>query len=224
MKKIIIARSILQNLEGSNTIFKRSNITFYPASSSEEIFNLHGVNRVDLIITDSALPLMGGARLCSKIREDVDLKYVSIIVVCDETAASRDQCLNAGANAVIQKPVDYGELLWKVSQFLAVPQRKDMRVLLRVTIAGREGDAPFFAQSRDISISGMQLETDRVLTPGDQLTCSVTITHTEITLTCRVERVGETVSGRHRYGVRFINCDTKTLVVIEHFVKAQPQH
>ncbi len=195
----------------------------FPHGSSEEILNLHGVKRADLIIADAALPLMGGAKLCSMIRSDAELKYVSIILVCDETETTLSECRKAGANVVIPKPVDPGELLWKASELLVVPQRKDMRALLRVSIKGLEGDTPFFAQSQNISISGMLLETEHALKPGDRLTCSFNIGHSEITVTGTVVRVEETTSARHRYGVRFIACDKKSLVIIEHFVKAQPR-
>jgi DNA-binding response OmpR family regulator len=222
MKIIIIDQSLLLVLEGSNTIFKRSGITFISAWSTEEVLNLHGVKRADLIITDAALPLMGGAKLCSLIRSDTELKPVSIILVCGESEISLSECRKAGANAVIRKPVDPGELLWKASELLVVPQRKDMRALLRVSIKGLEGDTPFFAQSQNISISGMLLETDHVLKLDERMICTFNIGHSEIKVSCMVKRVEETMSARHRYGVKFIDCDTKSLVIIEHFVKTQP--
>lgn len=224
MKKIIIDQSLLYDLQGSNTIFTRSGITFLPASSTEEILNLHGIERADLIITDAALPLMGGAKLCSLIRSNAELKYVSIILVCGEAETSLSECRNAGANVVMQKPVDPGALLWKASELLVVPQRKDMRVLLRASIKGLEGSTPFIAQSQNISISGMLLETDHVLKRGERMTCVFTIGHSKITVICMVERVEETTSGKNRYGVRFMDCDTKSLIIIEHFVKSQPRH
>jgi CheY-like chemotaxis protein len=214
----------LHDFEGRNTIFKRSGITFIPAWSTEEILNLHGVKRADLIITDATLQLMGGAKLCSMIRCDAELKSVLIILVCAETEISLSECRKAGANVVIRKPVDPGELLWKTSELLVVPQRQDMRALLRVSIKGLEGNTPFFAQSQNISISGMLLETDPVLEPGDRMTCAFNIGHSEITVSCMVKRVEETMLVRHRYGVRFMDCDTKSLVIIEHFVKTQPGH
>jgi CheY-like chemotaxis protein len=220
MKKIIMAQSILQDIEGSETIFKRKGIMLFPAWSSEEMLNLHGVKRADLIIIDAALPLMGGSRLCSLLRSDAELKDVSIIAVCEDNETSLSQCREAGANAVMGKPVDAGALLWKASALLVIPQRKDMRVLLRVSIQGVEGNTPLFANSQNISISGMQLETDRVLKVGDQLKCAFNIVHSEVSVTCMVTRVESTVSGRHRYGVRFMDCDTKALVIIEQFVKA----
>lgn len=224
MKKIIIDRSLLHDLEGSSTIFKRSGITFIPALSTEEILNLHSVKRADLIITDATLPLMGGVKLCSLIRSDAELKFVSIILACGETEISLSECRTAGANVVIRKPVDPGELLWKAAELLVVPQRKDMRALLRVSIKGLEGNTPFFAQSQNISISGMLLETDHVLKLGERMTCAFNIGHSEITMSCMVKRVEETMSVRHRYGVKFMDCDTKSLVIIEHFVKTQPRH
>jgi CheY-like chemotaxis protein len=220
MKKIIIARKLLDDLEESNTIFTRSGITFFPAFSSEEILNLHGVKRADLIITDANLPLMGGAELCSRIRSEAELKYVSIIVVGDEDGNSQSEGREAGANVVIRRPVEPGMLLWQASELLVIPHRKDMRVLLRASIKGVEGNTPFFAQSQNISLSGMLLETDRVLSPGDRLICAFNIAHSEVTLTCVVERAETTVSKRNRYGVRFLDCDTKSLIIMENFVKA----
>ena len=221
MKKIIIDRGLLNDLEGGNTIFKRSAITFIPAGSSEEILSLHGVNRADLIITDAALPQMGGARLCSLIRSNAELKYVSIILICGETETSLSECQEAGANVVVRKPVDPGALFWKASELLVIPQRKDMRVLLRASIKSVKGETPFFAQTQNISLSGMLLETKHLLKLGERMTCLFTIGHSEITVTCLVERVVETTSEWHRYGVRFLDCDTKSLIIIEHFVKAQ---
>jgi len=223
MKKIIIAHNLLDDLGESNTIFKRSGITFFPALSSEEILDLHGVNKADLIITDATLPLMGGAKLCSRIRGDADLKYVSIIVVGDVTDNSDNslaQCKEAGANIIIRRPLEPGMLLWHASQQLVIPIRKDMRVLLRAIVKDLEVSTPFFARSHNISISGMLLETERVLNAGDRLTCSFNIAHSEITLTCTVERIESTASKRNLYGVRFMNCDTKALIIIENFVKA----
>jgi CheY-like chemotaxis protein len=223
MKKIIIDRNILSELGGSDSFFKRSGITFFPVQSSEEMLDVHGAKKADLIIVDALFPKMGGVKLCSTIRSDAELKYVSIIVICDDTEAALSECREAGANVVMPKPVDYGELLWKVSELLVVQQRKELRVLLRGSIKGMEGDNPFIAQSRNISLSGMELATDYALQLGDQLTCAFNIAHSEVTVTCRVERVDDKALGLRRYGVSFMNCDTKSLIIIENFVKAQPK-
>jgi len=218
MKKIIIAQKILRELESGNSIFNRQSIMLFPARLSEEILYIHRVNKADLIITDAALPMMGGAMLCSKIRGDDAMKSVSIMVICDDQDATLSQCREAGANVVLKRPVDAGELLWKASELMVIPHRKDMRVLLRASIKGLEGNNPLLAKSHDISISGMQIESDRVLNVGDRLKCSFHIGHSEVHVNCVVERVRPGESS-HRYGVRFVNCDTKFLIIIEQYVK-----
>lgn len=223
MKKVIIARNIIQAIGEGSTMFNRRSISFSPADTSEEILNIHGVNHADLIITDESLPLMGGVKLCTEVRSHADLKYVSIVMVCENDPDTVARCREAGANVVLPKPLDTGALLWKASELLLVPQRKDMRVLLQVTVKGMEGNSPFFAQSQDISISGMLLETEFALRKGDELTCAFHIGHSEVSVSGTIQRVEVTEAGRFRCGMKFMNCSTKTLVIIEHFVKTRPR-
>ena len=220
MKKIIIAETVMRELGTSSSLFKRSSITFFVAHSSEEMLNLHGVNKADLIIADDSLPLMGGAKLCSLIRGDNNLKGVSIILICDN-AGAQSPCSRAGANALIARPMERGDLLWKVSELLVVPQRKDIRAQLRVVIKGMGGDTPFLAETCNISISGLQIETERVLHEGDQLACTFNVAHNEVTVLCTIRRIEASATGIIRYGVEFNNCDTKSLIIIEQYVKAQ---
>lgn len=221
MKKIIIAEPIIRIFGKSDTVFSRGSISTLSAQSSEEILILHGAHKADLIVTDSELPFMGGAKLCSTIRSDAVMKNVSIVMVCNNTDLSLAQCRTAGANAVIPRPADPGLLFARISELLVVPQRKDMRVLQRVSIKGMEENSAFTAQSLNISISGMLLETTRELKKGERLTCAFNIAHSEIIVDCVVMRADKTPSGRRQYGVKFMNCDTKSLVIIDQYVKAQ---
>ncbi len=222
MKKIIIARSILHSIGGQDVFFSRGNLKVYTARTSEEVLNIHGVQRADVIITESTLPLMGGVKLCAAIRGDADLKDVSIILVCDGTEA--EHCGEAHANAVLPKPLDPVQLFSKVSELLLVPRRQHIRSLLHVSVNGREGNSSFLGVSSNISISGLLLETDRPLKKGDAATCAVTIGRREIVAQCVVMRAEKASSGKYRYGVKFVNLDMKALVLIEQFVKGRVQH
>jgi CheY-like chemotaxis protein len=221
MKKVIIAQTVLDVIEQSSTLFGRGSIDLYAAGSAEEILDLHRQIKADLIITEFSLPVMGGVRLCSSIRSEPGLKEVSLIVYCDDNRVYQAACRDAGANAVIQKPVDAFDLFSKISELIAIPQRKDMRVLLRVSVAGRQQDDSFIATSYNISISGMLLETRRELSKGDKLTCSFNVAHSEVNTHCRVTRVDRTDAGRFRYGAKFLGLDTKAIVVIEQYVKSR---
>jgi CheY-like chemotaxis protein len=221
MKKVIIAQTIVDAIEQSSTLFGRGSITLYPARSSEEILELHRKIKADLIITEFSFPVMGGVRLCSSIRSEPGLKDVSLIIYCDDNRVYQAACRDAGANAVIEKPVDAFDLFSKLSELIVIPQRKDMRVLLHVSVAGRQQESVFMATSYNISISGMLLETRRELNKGDKLICSFSVAHTEVNAQGVVMRVDRTDGGRFRYGVKFMGLATKTIVVIEQYVKSR---
>jgi len=221
MKKVIIAQNLLQDIDEHNNLFRRGGIELFPAQSSEEIINFHGVKKADLIITDYAFPLMGAVKMCTAIRGNAELKHVSIIVFGASDPLIELHCREAGANSYLSKPVDTAVLFSEVSELLFVPQRKSMRVLMRATVKGMEGNTSFFAASQDVSISGMLLETDHFLKLGDQLTCAFNVAHSEITVQSIVVREEKLDTGRYRYGVNFLHLDTKSLIIIEHFVKTQ---
>jgi CheY-like chemotaxis protein len=221
MKQVIISETVMQAVDHSSSLFGRGGITVYPARTSEEIALLHRANRVDLIITDRNLPEMGGFQLCSQIRSDSALRDVSIIMVCTNDQTTVDECRNAGANAVLTLPIDPAELFSKIAELLVIPPRQAIRALLRVTVSGHEGEAPFAGISHNISISGMLVETERPMKRGDHVTCSFSIGSREIGAGAVVMREVKTTTGRYQYGVKFTNLDTKSLIIIEQFVSGR---
>jgi len=221
MKKVIIAQTILDAIEHGSTLFGRGSIKLHPARSSEAIVDLHRQIKADLIITDFSLPVMDGVRLCSSVRSEPGLKDVSLIVYCDANRVRQAACRDAGANAVLQKPVDAFDLFSKLSELILIPQRKDMRVLLHVSVEGQQQDTTFIATSYNISISGLLLETRRELKKGDKLSCSFNVLKREVNAHCSIMRVETTDTGRFRYGAAFLGLDTKTIVLIEQYVKSR---
>ncbi len=218
MKRVIIARSIMQAVGGHDTILGRRTIETYTARTSEEILTVQGVRKADLIITEATLPLMGGARLCSEIRNNDGLKNVSIIMACDGTEESLAQCRAARANAVIKKPVDPIQLFSKVSDLIMIPQRKELRIPFRAAVKNEGKQAPFPGVSLNISISGMLVETDRALEQGERFVGTIAVGHREMVIECAVVR-GAAVGGVYQCGVKFLNLDTKSLFIIDQLVK-----
>jgi CheY-like chemotaxis protein len=221
MKKVTISENILRSIGRSSSVFGRGGIAVHSSKTAEGVLAFHRTRKADLIIIDRVQPVMGGVPLCRTIRQDEKLRDVSIVLVSDATEASLSECRSAGANAVITSPVDAVALFSLMSELLVVPRRKDMRVLLRVSVSGGSNDASFFATSENISISGILLESNYRFKRNDQLSCSFFIGHSEVHLDGTVTRVDRAASGRHRYGVKFLNPTTKALVVIEQFVKSR---
>lgn len=221
MKKIIIDRGVMKLLGCEDTIFRRGNISTFPVETAEEILEIHGIQRGDLIIAQESIPAMGGAGLCASLRKDIDLKNVSILIVTNGVADSVARWHAAGANAVVPKAFDPAQLFFKISELLVIPERKDLRVPLRASVTNERAEETFLAETRNISISGMLIETNHIFQEGDRLQCSFNIAHSKIDLQCRVARVPEQNPGGNLYGLSFVNPDMKTLIIIENYVKMQ---
>ncbi len=216
MKQVVIAENILHDVENSTTLFKRGGLNVYPAHSSEEILDLHRSHDVDLIITDFALPQMGGEKLCSLIRGDFRLKDVSLLLVCNAEAAA--ECRRAGANAVLPAPINATEFFSRISELLVIPQRQGIRTFLHVSVTEGSEESSFISVSHNISISGMFLETEKKLKIGDRLFCTFSISAVEIDADVIVVRKAQAAPGKYQYGVKFMNLDTKSLIIIDQFV------
>lgn len=67
---------------------------------------LHKHN-IDLLISDIAMPEMDGIELCRRIRSDVDISHVMIIIISGMNDLSKKiECMQNGANLFIEKPFD----------------------------------------------------------------------------------------------------------------------
>jgi hypothetical protein len=92
-------------------------------------------------------------------------------MVCDNDPAAIEQSKKCGANAVLLRPVHPIVLMEKAQQLLDIAARKKLRVLLSAHVESQIGDESFFCRSRDISETGMLIETDKPLVENARLSC-----------------------------------------------------
>lgn len=218
-KKILIVDDLRPVVEKEKNILSRSGFLIFVATSGEEALKIHRAEKVDLIIADLNMPGMGGDELCSIIRSDDSLKNVSVIIVCFNKKSEIEKSEACGANSFITKPIKPEELFQKVSGFLDVPERKGLRVLVKVTVKGEFKSDFFFSTSQDISTSGILLETDKVLAKGDTITCSFFLDSNQITTDGEVMRVVKKASDSYNYGVKFIDIAHHSKTNIEEFIR-----
>jgi CheY-like chemotaxis protein len=222
MKKIIITDALKQFLEGEQNFMLRSDIHVFTASSSKEVLDIHRAESVHLIILDLNMPDNDGDELCSAIRRDGTLKDVSIILACPGAEDAIDRCVNSGANAIVTKPVFHRELINKASELLDIPQRQGLRIIMNISVEGKFRDA-FYCTSKDVSTSGMLVETNKALREGDRITFSIFLRLNRITIDGDVVRVTQLGPNHYQYGLKFINMDQKSRDLIEEYIKIRQQ-
>lgn len=225
MRKIIIASGLRPFVEKEKSILKRADFRIFTASSGEEALNIHKAEKADLIIADLDMPVISGDKLCSLIREDEEVKKVSIIIVCTNRKSDLERCVNSGANSYITKPVDPAHLIEKVGTLLNIPERRSYRVLIKVEVKGKFMNVPFFCSSQDLSASGILLETDKPLAKGDTVYCSFFLPNSErVIADGEIVRIVRKALRTFQYGVKFISLDRDCKAAIEAFINNWAQN
>lgn len=202
------------------SLLDRNNVTLYTATTAEDVLAIHRAEHLDLIITDLDAPVMGGDELCRIIRADEGMRKVYIILICSGRTAALQKCDECGANTFITRPLDMRDIAERVSRLLQIPERSDLRVLVKITVHGNFRSVPFFCTSRDISISGVLIDTDKTLARGDEISCSFYLPNTErISVEGEVVRVARGHTSAYNYGFRFTDMTQEAQRIIKKFVE-----
>ena len=220
MKKIIIADSLKDFIKQHvSQIAGYDNKVFY-IKSAQEALDLHRKERANLIIITLDYSDLSCEQLCSFIRGDEVLKVVSILIVCSEKLSDIERCLRCGASDYITQPVSPAAFLWKVSRLLNVSERTRYRVIVKVVNMDDIKAAHVFCASKNISSSGLLLETNVIFSKGDKLTCSFFLPNSiRIVADGEIMRIHEKENGLKEYGVRFIDIPHSVELQIASFVE-----
>lgn len=215
MKKILLVNNVQNFLERNASLLNRAGFKLYTASSAIEAMQIHRAQRVDLIIAMLDMPEMGGDILCSLIRQDPELRKVAILLICYPASEQIEKASRCGANAWICKPVRPDLLLQEIGKLIDVPTRLDHRARIHGIVRSKW----FSGTSRNISVSGILFETDKVLDPEALIeSMSFFISSREIIAEGKVVRSVRIPGGLYNYGVQFMNLAPEHRKVIETFV------
>ena len=219
MKKLLIVGNIQQFMATGKNILNRADIKILTATSGEEALDIHKAERADLIITELDMPGISGDKLCSVIRKDEELKHVSIIIVCTAAAADIARVSRCKANSFMTKPIQPEQLIATVAQLVNIPERQSYRVLLKVSVNGGSVNGSSFCYSRDISATGILLQTEKTLAIGDIVSCDFFLPDSSRIFTnVEIMRVTRNHDKTFLYGARYVDLSPEHKSAIQAFV------
>jgi DNA-binding response OmpR family regulator len=120
-----------------------------------------------LLIVGGALPDATPADLCRIIREKRELRYISVLMISDVHVPGC-AATAAGVNQCVIRPVSRAQLARAALKLIRVAPRRDVRILVRARPFPRGGSSRY-GFTRNLSASGMLLETDQPVDVGDTL-------------------------------------------------------
>ena len=220
MKKILIESELNHLLHQQDSFLKRSDVRIFTAGSSDELLRIHRKERVDLIVTPVDLPGMGMELISVNLRSDVLTKSVRLVLIAPNNRIAIESCSRCKPDAVVLRPVYPQVLLARCQQLLGVDWRVNYRVLITVSVNGLMGDEKFVCRSRDISSSGLLIETDKKLALESRLTCSFTLPgEVRIQADGEVVRMaGNALAAPYLYGIKFIDISSEAHNALENFI------
>jgi len=226
MKKVLIAQDLHSLLEQDHSFLDRTDLQVFVAATSDEMLATHRAERVDLILSKLDLPGMSGERLFGLIREDAELRTVSAIMCCANTPEAIKSSSQCRVNAVLLEPLHPVLIMAKAQQLLDIAARESIRVLLGVVVDGHFGEEAFYGRTKNISASGMMIETRKRLAEGARLMCQFYLPDAiRIQASGKIVRIIQQTSsnGDQQYGLMFTDIASETRQLISDFVESSRQ-
>jgi signal transduction histidine kinase/CheY-like chemotaxis protein/CHASE3 domain sensor protein len=120
--KVLLADDDMRNIFALSAILEEAGFTITIANNGKEaIEKLEEVEDIDLVLMDMMMPEMDGIEAIRHIRSDGRWNSLPIIAVTAKAMqGDREQCIEAGANDYITKPVDINKLFQMITGCLQV--------------------------------------------------------------------------------------------------------
>jgi CheY-like chemotaxis protein len=129
------------------------------AADGEEALATARRERPDVVVTDLSMPGMAGDVLCRRIKRDPDLARTPVIIVTgQDDGIEHERAVRAGADDVVEKPVNRVSLIQTVNHFLRLAERGLVRVPLETDVRIALPELETWGRSRNISRGGIFVE------------------------------------------------------------------
>jgi two-component system sensor histidine kinase/response regulator len=126
LAQILIIDDEPDNFDVIETLLDCESYQLSYVSNGQQAFTLLEVFQPDVILLDVMMPQMNGIEFCFKFKSHPQWKHIPVIMVTALTAKEDlSQCLEAGAEDFISKPVNGIELRSRVKSMLRIKQQYD---------------------------------------------------------------------------------------------------
>jgi len=222
-KKILLVDDMRTFLELEKTFLKRSGCQVLTAKSGKEALEKIYSELPDLVLLDLLMPDMNGDKVCEIVKKDKMLKEIQIVMVSSSGKKEDiERCRKAGCDDYLTKPIKQKELLDKTAQILKIPQRKDLRVFVRMKVEGEAGGENFYGESENIAMGGVLIKSEVPLKKGSVVKLKFLLPDEQYHVEVRGEVIRtDEKSFKPEYGLAIIFQDLGSMAkeMIEDFIK-----
>jgi uncharacterized protein (TIGR02266 family) len=204
------------------TVFLGRTAKIVTASDGTEALRIVRTLRPDLVLADLTMRELNGDDLCRQLRGNPDLRRTPVVIVTSgRSAEEHERAVRAGADDVVEKPLNRVLLLQVVNRLLRLTVRGLARVPLETEVHLQMPGGDLWGWSRNISRGGMFVEADRALEPDTELDLEFQVPETEMCLrpTARVVWRRPLEEGdRPGMGLQFLKLERSAARWLEEYV------
>jgi len=219
MPKILLVDDVDLFLQLERSYLEGCGYDLVTASSGEE--TLQRLERIapDVVLLDYYLPGINGDEVCRTIRNNPRWEKLPILMV---TAAGKTDevknCIDAGCDDYISKPVNKNELRDKIERLLGLVKRRSSdRVAVKIPVQVQTEESINVARAEDISASGIYLKSPAILKENSIVALKLEGADGQlVSLFGKVRRADKGKS--QEYGVYFIYPDKQSRMLIDQLV------
>ncbi len=118
-KTILVVDDDIRNIFVIASALETYEAQILEAMNGQQAIDMLREEDIDLVLMDSVMPEMNGLDAMRFIRQDEDLKHYPIVAITGKAQEEdKQECLEAGANDYIVKPVDYDQLIYTVCKWI----------------------------------------------------------------------------------------------------------
>jgi uncharacterized protein (TIGR02266 family) len=195
------------------------------AAGGAEALEIARRERPDVVVVDLDMPGMPGDELCRRIKADPDLAGTPVIIVTGrDQGHEHARAVQAGADDVVEKPINRVSLIQSVNHFIRLAMRGLVRVPLDTDVDLSLAKAASQGRSINVSRGGIFVETEQGCPePDTELRLSFALPEAprRIAPTARVVwRRFETEGLLPGMGLQFLELDRESARQLDEYVYA----
>jgi two-component system alkaline phosphatase synthesis response regulator PhoP len=194
------------------------------ASNGHEALLVARRERPDLILSDLHMPGVSGADLCRAIKRDPELEHTPfVMLIAGESAHDRALSVRAGADDLLNKPLERTDLTETVARFLRFSHVRGLpRVEMKAPVTMYTPANQSRGVVRNLSRGGIFVESPRPLPAQAEVSLCFQLPDSpfEYTPTARVlwHREAQESAQGVGMGMRFLEIDGTTVRLLEDYV------
>jgi CheY-like chemotaxis protein len=220
---VLIADDLKFFLEIEKSYLVRAGFEVIAVESGEKAVELAVQQQPQLIMLDLEMPGMDGATACAEIRKDAAMAATPIIIMSASGSQKvRARCLKAGCTEFVIKPENPEDLLGIVARVLTVKQRGAERITVVFNVTGSAGEHEVVGRARNLSATGLLLETSTPLKVGASLELKFFLPKTKSSLDLKGEvmRVLKGADETLEIGIRFVDLSQSDQEQLQEYVSS----